>query len=105
MKHFILFYDFVPDYITRRTPFRPAHFAHAQAAVARGEMVLGGACTDGSAPLGVLVFSVTDRATVEDFARQDPYVIEGVATGWHVREWTTVVGKEALSKPAAPPSA
>ena len=105
MKHFILFYDFVPDYVTRRTPYRPAHFAHAQAAVARGELVLGGACTDDPAPLGVLVFAAADRAIVEDFAREDPYVVEGVATGWRVREWTTVVGRDALSKPATPPSA
>ena len=104
MKHFILFYDFVPDYVTRRTPYRPAHFAHAQAAVARGEMVLGGACTDDAPPIGVLVFATSDRHVVEDFAREDPYVKEGVAPGWNIREWTTVVGKDALSKPAVPPA-
>ena len=44
--HYLLFYDVVPDYAERRLPFRPAHFAHARAAVDRGELVLGGALAD-----------------------------------------------------------
>ena len=43
MKHFLLFYDYVPDYLERRTAHRPAHFAHARAAVERGELFLAGA--------------------------------------------------------------
>lgn len=98
MKHFLLFYDYVPDYVERRAPHRAAHFAHALAAVGRGEMVLAGACTDAGPPIGVLVFKATDRIVVEDFARADPYVVSGVATGWRVREWTTVAGPDALTK-------
>ncbi|MEO7192394.1 MAG: YciI-like protein [Vicinamibacterales bacterium] len=101
MKHFLLIYDYVPDYLERRTPYRPAHFALAQAAAARGDLFLAGACTDDGPQLGVLVFKVTDRRTVEDFARADPYVVNGVVTGWSVREWTTVLGKDALT-PVAP---
>ena len=29
------------------------------------------------------------------FARADPYVVGGLVTRWHVREWTTVVGQFA----------
>jgi uncharacterized protein len=96
VKHFLLIYDYVPDYLTRRTPYRPEHFAHAQAALARGDLFLAGACTDEGAPIGVLVFTARDRAVVEDFARADPYVQNGVTTRWQVREWTTVLGKDAL---------
>lgn len=98
MKHFLLIYTYVPDYLERRTPFRPAHFAHARAAEARGELSLAGACTDAGQPLGVLVFKASDRKTVEDFARADPYVVNGVTENWVVREWTTVLGREALTK-------
>jgi uncharacterized protein YciI len=97
MKHFLLFYEYVPDYMERRTAFRPAHFAHARAANERGELFLAGACTDGD-PLGVLVFQAEDRALVEDFARNDPYTLNGITTSWKVREWTTVMGKDALTK-------
>lgn len=98
MKHFLLFYDYVPDYLERRTPYRKDHFAAAAAAVARGELFLAGACTDEGAPMGVLVFQVADRAVVENFAKNDPYTLNGVTTGWRIREWTTVLGKDALTK-------
>jgi uncharacterized protein YciI len=98
MRHFLLFYDYAPDYLERRGAHRAAHFARALPAVDRGELFLAGACTDDGPPIGVLVFKVADRKTVEDFARADPYVTSGVATSWHVREWTTVVGPDALTK-------
>jgi uncharacterized protein YciI len=96
MKHFLLFYHYVPEYLERRVPLRAAHFAHARAANARGDLQLAGACTDGD-PIGVLVFKTTDRGPVEQFAREDPYVLKGLVTGWEVREWTTVMGKDALT--------
>jgi len=98
MKHFLLLYDYVPDYLERRGALRPAHMALAKAAVERGEMVLAGACTDEGPPIGVLVFKAEARGVVEDFARADPYVREGLVTDWRVREWTTVMGKDALTK-------
>jgi uncharacterized protein YciI len=98
VKHFLLIYEYVPDYLTRRTAYRPAHFAHAQAACERGDLFLAGACTDEGAPLGVLVFKAVDRRLVEDFAKADPYVHNGVTTSWSVREWTTVLGRDALTK-------
>ena len=96
MKHYLLFYDYTPDYLERRTAHRAAHFVHARAAEARGDLILAGACTDGD-PIGVLVFKCADRGTVEDFARADPYVVQGVAPTWRVREWTTVLGRDALA--------
>lgn len=101
MQHFLLFYDYVPEYLERRGVLRAAHFAHARAANARGDLQLAGACTDGD-PIGVLVFKVEDRATVEAFAREDPYVLHGLVTRWHVRAWTTVMGKEALTVVSLP---
>ena len=98
MKHFLLFYDYVPDYLERRTALRDAHFAHARPAVKRGDLVLAGACTDEGPPIGVLVFLVEDRRTVEQFARADPYVLEGLVTEWRIREWTTVAGRDAVTK-------
>lgn len=97
MKHFLLIYEYVPDYLDRRTPYRPDHFAAAKAAEARGDLFLAGACTDPGTPIGVLVFKVADRSVVEAFAKGDPYVQHGVVTSWSVREWTTVIGKDALT--------
>jgi uncharacterized protein YciI len=97
MKHFLLFYDYVPDYLERRTPFRAAHFAHARAAQERGDLFLAGACTHEGAPIAVIVFQSASRETAEAFAEADPYVLNGLVQRWHVREWTTVLGRDALT--------
>jgi len=102
MKHFLLIYNYVPDYLQRREPHRPAHFAHARAAADRGTVFLAGACTDAGTPLGVIVIAAADRSVAEDFARADPYVLNGIVDSWQVREWTTVLGKDALSAHLAP---
>jgi uncharacterized protein YciI len=92
-----LIYDVVDDYITRRTQFRGAHIGHARAAVDRGELVLGGAFAnppDGA----VLMFKGDSPAGAEAFAKSDPYVVNGLVKNWRVREWVTVIGKDAEVK-------
>jgi uncharacterized protein YciI len=92
--HYLLFYDVVPDYAERRVPFRAAHLAHGWSAVARGELILGGALAD---PVdgAVLLFNCDSASVVEAFAANDPYVVNGLVTRWRVRPWTTVVGEGA----------
>ena len=92
--HYLLIYDVASDYVTRRVPLRAAHIAHARAAVARGELVLGGALAD-PPDRAVLLFRGDSPAAAEAFARVDPYVTNGLVTKWQVREWTTVVGRDA----------
>lgn len=41
--HYLLFYDVVDGYGERRQPFRAGHLERARQAVARGELMLGGA--------------------------------------------------------------
>jgi len=96
MKHFLLFYEGAPDYLERRPQFRGDHLKHAWAAVERGDLVLGGALAD---PVdgAVLLFRGVGPAAAEDFARADPYVLNGLVARWHVREWTTVVGELAAN--------
>lgn len=95
MSTYILFYDYVEDYLDRRGPFRPAHFEHAKAHIDRGQLLIAGAYAnpaDGAA----LVFEVEDAAVLEAFAQNDPYTQAGLVTGWSIREWTVVVGEEKL---------
>jgi len=92
--HYLLFYEAAPDCVERRAALREAQLALARAAVARGELLLGGAFAD---PVdgAVLLFQGESAAVAEDFARVDPYVTNGLVTRWRVREWTTVVGPGA----------
>ena len=91
--HYLLIYDVVDDYVTRRAPLRAAHLAHARAAVARGELILGGALAN-PADGAVLLFRGDSPGAAEAFAAVDPYVTNGLVTRWRVREWTTVVGRD-----------
>lgn len=92
--HYLLFYDVVEGYAERRVPLRAEHLKHARQAVARGELVLGGALAN-PADGAVLLFRGSSPAVAEAFAKADPYVQRGLVTKWRVREWTTVVGPGA----------
>ena len=70
--HYLLFYEVVERYAERRQAFRTAPL-------------------DGA----VLLFRGASPAAAEAFAASDPYVMNGLVTRWHVREWTTVVGVDA----------
>jgi uncharacterized protein YciI len=92
--HYLLIYDVVDDYVARRAPLRAAHLAQARAALARGELVLGGALAN-PADGAVLLFRGDSPAAAEAFAQSDPYVRNGLVRQWRVREWTTVIGRDA----------
>lgn len=94
MKHFALMYDVVDWFVEKRMPHREAHLGLVRAAHARGELVLAGAL--GDPPDGALLVFRADNANVaERFARADPYVMQGLVTGWRVRPWNVVVGDGA----------
>ena len=101
--HYLLFYDVVEGYAERRKPYRSAHLAHALQAVARNELILGGALAnpvDGA----VLLCRGCSPSVAESFAATDPYVLNGLVRNWRVREWTTVVGADAAVAPGDPPA-
>jgi uncharacterized protein YciI len=91
MPYFALIYDTVPDYVERRAAFREQHLRVAKAATERGELLLGGAFAD-PVDRALLIFRADNRGVVEQFARTDPYVVNGLVTRWEVREWSVVVG-------------
>jgi len=95
MQYYVLFYEVVDDYVTRRAAFRTEHLQLAQAAQQRGELILAGALSEPT-DRALLVFRVADRAVVENFVRHDPYVINGLVTKWEIRPWTVVIGTESI---------
>ena len=98
--HYLLFYDYAPDYLARRAQFRSAHLTLAWQACERGEVVLGGALED-PVDSAVLLFQCDSPAVVERFVAADPYVKNGLVTRWRIRPWTTVVGASA-TQPVRP---
>ena len=98
--HFLLVYEAASDYLERRARYRNEHLALAWEAHEKGDLVLGGALAD---PEGgaVLLFQGSSPKAAEEFAKRDPYVRNGLVTGWRVRPWATVVGALA-SDPVRP---
>jgi uncharacterized protein YciI len=92
--HYLLFYEYVSDYMDRREKFRTEHLTLAWQSHARGELILGGVVAD---PIdgAVLLFQGDTPKIIEAFAAADPYVKHGLVTRWRVRPWNTVVGENA----------
>ena len=90
MTHLLLEYRLADDYLERRAALREDHLTLARAAHERGELLLAGALPD-PFDRAVLVWTAP-REAVERFAQQDPYVVQGLVTGWTIRPWAVVVG-------------
>ena len=99
MGYYALIYDVVDGYIDRRAAFRQDHLRLASAAHDRGELVMAGAFAD-PPDKALIVFQGNDSRAAESFARNDPYVLNGLVKRWEVRAWTVVVGGEEVK--AAP---
>ena len=85
----MLQYEFVDGMLQKRDPFRGAHLEQVEKWTKDGKLILGGAYSnpvDG----GALVFDVASAKEVEDFAKEDPYVKNGLVTKYSVREWNVV---------------
>lgn len=91
MPYFVMTYHLVDDYIVRRGPLRQEHLKLAADAHARGEMVMGGAFTD-PPDKALTIFRGADRTVAENFARNDPYVKNGLVVKWEVRPWMVMIG-------------
>lgn len=95
--HYLLFYEKVSDYAERQGPFQQAHRAYIEEVVRRGKILLAGNLGTPEEALALLLFQSDSAEEVEDFAKGDPYVVEGVISRWQVRKWDTVLGPGAAS--------
>ena len=97
MKFFALFYYVVENFVERRATYRAEHLRLAREACERDELIFGGAMSD-PADSALLIFRAADKSMVEEFARRDPYVINGLVAQWEVREWNVVVGNDRFDE-------
>lgn len=96
MSHYLLIYDLADDYLSRRGEFRGVHLKMAWDAHAKGDLVLGGALGE-PVDRAILMFKGESAKVAEDFAKEDPYVTNGLVKAWTVRPWMTVVGDLAAN--------
>ncbi|MCM4161268.1 YciI family protein [Antarcticibacterium flavum] len=90
--YYALFYTTVKDYIEKRAAYREEHLKLATAAYESGNLIMAGALAD-PADGALLIFKSDSAEAAEDFAKNDPYVKNGLITEWQVRPWNVVIGK------------
>ncbi|HKV55751.1 MAG TPA: YciI family protein [Candidatus Binataceae bacterium] len=78
-----------PDGAALRPKVRPAHLENLKPLLERGQMVLGGPFTDGSGSL--MVVDMDSEAEAREFARTDPYTVQGVFERVEVKPFRKVV--------------
>lgn len=93
MNYYILFYELTDNYLQERGQYRAEHLGLAKEAAQNGDLVLGGAL-DEPADQAVLVFRGQDDNVASAFAKNDPYVKNGLIKEWKVRKWNAVVGSK-----------
>ncbi|MEO6052744.1 MAG: YciI family protein [Chthoniobacterales bacterium] len=90
--HYLLFYEKVADYAERQKPLQSAHRDYLQKLTTQGVLILGGSLENPNDGSAILLFDTPSSDHVESFAKNDPYVSQGIIAKWHVRKWDTVVG-------------
>jgi uncharacterized protein YciI len=88
MLFVIIGYD-GPEGARLRPSVRPAHLANLKPLLEQGRMIIGGPFTDGSGSL--MIIDMESQAEAEEFARNDPYVKQGVFERVEVRPFRKVV--------------
>lgn len=91
--YYILFYETVDNYVEKRIPYREEHLSLAQQAYQNGSLIMGGALDD-PANSAMLVFKGDDQQVAIEFAKNDPYVKNGLIMKWQVRPWNVVIGNK-----------
>jgi uncharacterized protein YciI len=87
VKH-VLFYESAPDVAAKAPAHFPAHKARLDDFHARGTLLMVGTFGDPQAEGSMAIF--TTRAAAEEFAAEDPFVLNGVVRAWHIREWNEI---------------
>jgi len=97
MIYQVLIYNTIPDYEEKRKPFRSLHFDHVKKYAERGEIIMGGGLgtpTDQA----LIVFKGDSPLVAENFAKTDPYVINGMVLNWEVKPWNELASGLIVEK-------
>lgn len=86
---YVLFYESSDDVAAKAPVHAAAHREHWHPFRERGELLLIGPFADPQSQGAMSVF--TTREAAEEFARNDPFVLNGVVRAWEVREWEEAV--------------
>jgi uncharacterized protein len=82
---YVLFYESGDDLQTKAPLHFPAHSAYGQSFHEAGTLIAYGPFGNPEDEGSMAIF--TTREAAEQFARDDPFVLNGVVGSWTIREW------------------
>lgn len=82
---YVLFYESGEDVASKAPAFFPAHQARLDEFHGRGVLLMVGTFENPQDNGSMAIFS--DREAASEFARGDPFVVNGVVERWRVLEW------------------
>ena len=82
---YVLFYESADDVASKAPAHFPAHSARLDEFHSRGTLLMVGTFGNPQEEGSMSIF--TTREAAEEFARGDPFVLNGVVRDWHIREW------------------
>ncbi|MEA2667550.1 MAG: uncharacterized protein QOJ33_484 [Chloroflexota bacterium] len=80
---YVLQYESADDVRTKAPAHFAAHKARWHEFLDQGTLLMIGTFTDLEGSMAVF----STREAAEEFARSDPFVLNGVVSSWRVREW------------------
>ena len=86
---YVLFYESAEDVRSKAPLHMPAHRARYEEFHARGSLLMLGTFANPQEEGSMAIF--TSREAAEEFARADPFVLNGVVRRWQLREWNEVL--------------
>jgi len=85
---YVMLYETAPGGLKKVPTNLPGHQARLREFHAQGKLLMAGPFTDaGDGAMGVF----TSREAVEEFIRDDPFILNGVVGKWAIREWNEVL--------------
>jgi uncharacterized protein YciI len=82
---YVLLYESAEDVLAKAPAHFAAHKARGQEFHKRGSMLAYGPFGDPQELGSMAIF--TSREAAEEFAREDPFVLNGVVRDWQILEW------------------
>lgn len=82
---YVLFYESADDVLAKAPLHFGAHRARLEEFHARGTLLMVGTFGNPQDEGSMAIFITREAA--EEFARGDPFVLNGVVRNWHIREW------------------
>ena len=87
---FETFYGSLEDALSKAPGVIAAHRARSNELHARGTLLMAGAFLNNpQEPLGTMAI-LTTREAAEEYARCDPFVLNGMVNKWYIREWANM---------------